>query len=156
MRLIGEYLELGSLGSLEPHGLVLYWKLLWCCPVDFAFSLSCDSVISKVVPAPEAKPAPALSRPKTPPPAPAAPAHVSPAPPPTLPLPLLAPAAACPALLPAPAAPAMAASAKGPVRSVVTETVSTYVVRALLPLPLTSPPPGEGRPEFKPRLAAGI
>ncbi|XP_008569552.1 PREDICTED: transcription initiation factor TFIID subunit 3, partial [Galeopterus variegatus] len=87
-------------------------------------------VISKVVPAPEAKPAPSLNRPKTPPPAPAAtavPVHVSPAP---VPLPLLAQATACPALMPSPA-PAISAagSSKGPVRSVVTETVSTYVIR---------------------------
>ncbi|XP_069314750.1 transcription initiation factor TFIID subunit 3 [Eulemur rufifrons] len=82
-------------------------------------------VISKVVPAPEAKPAPSLNLPKTPPPAAAppapGPAHLGPAaPPPPL-------AAACPALLslPGPAA----GSAKAPVRSVVTETVSTYVIR---------------------------
>ncbi|KAF0882946.1 TAF3 factor, partial [Crocuta crocuta] len=87
-------------------------------------------VISKVVPAPEAKPAPSLSRPKTPPPAavPApVPVHVAPAP---VPSSLLTPSAAAPALLPA-AAPAMsgAGSSKAPVRSVVTETVSTYVIR---------------------------
>ncbi|XP_053428113.1 transcription initiation factor TFIID subunit 3 [Nycticebus coucang] len=84
-------------------------------------------VISKVVPAPEAKPAPSLNRPKTPPPVAAAPApgptHVGPAPPP----PPLAPAA-CPALLPSPG-PTVAGSTKAPVRSVVTETVSTYVIR---------------------------
>ncbi|XP_048223875.1 transcription initiation factor TFIID subunit 3 isoform X2 [Perognathus longimembris pacificus] len=83
-------------------------------------------VISKVVPAPEAKPAPSLNRPKTPPPAPApVPVHVSPTP-----LPLLAQASACPALVPSPA-PAIsgAGSSKAPVRSVVTETVSTYVIR---------------------------
>ncbi|XP_055970575.1 transcription initiation factor TFIID subunit 3 [Sorex fumeus] len=77
-------------------------------------------VISKVVPAPEAKAAPALNRPKTPPPAPTP----TPAP---LPLPLLAPAAS-PALLPAPA-PTVSGAARAPVRSVVTETVSTYVIR---------------------------
>nr|XP_044991176.1 transcription initiation factor TFIID subunit 3 [Jaculus jaculus] len=85
-------------------------------------------VISKVVPAPEAKPAPSLNRPKTPPPAPVpVPLHVSPTP---LPLPLLTQAAACPALMPSPA-PAIsgAGSSKAPVRSVVTETVSTYVIR---------------------------
>ncbi|XP_039105410.1 transcription initiation factor TFIID subunit 3, partial [Hyaena hyaena] len=87
-------------------------------------------VISKVVPAPEAKPAPSLSRPKTPPPAgvPApVPVHVAPAP---VPSSLLTPSAAAPTLLPA-AAPAMsgAGSSKAPVRSVVTETVSTYVIR---------------------------
>ncbi|XP_072811116.1 transcription initiation factor TFIID subunit 3 isoform X2 [Vicugna pacos] len=87
-------------------------------------------VISKVVPAPEAKPAPSLNRPKTPPPAPAPapiPMHVTPAP---VPLPLLAQATAPPALMPAPS-PAIsgAASSKAPVRSVVTETVSTYVIR---------------------------
>ncbi|XP_023367187.1 transcription initiation factor TFIID subunit 3 [Otolemur garnettii] len=84
-------------------------------------------VISKVVPAPEAKPVPSLNRPKTPPPVAAAPApgptHVGPAPPP----PPLAPTA-CPALLPSPG-PTVAGSTKAPVRSVVTETVSTYVIR---------------------------
>ncbi|KAM4828464.1 transcription initiation factor TFIID subunit 3 isoform 2-T2 [Thomomys bottae] len=83
-------------------------------------------VISKVVPAPEAKPAPSLNRPKTPPPAPApVPVHMNPPP-----LPLLAQAAACPALVPSPS-PAIsgAGSSKAPVRSVVTETVSTYVIR---------------------------
>lgn len=87
-----------------------------------------DSVISKVVPAPEAKPTPSLSRPKTPPPAPVPiPVRVSPTP---LPPPLLTQAAVCPALMPS-TAPALsgAGSAKAPVRSVVTETVSTYVVR---------------------------
>ncbi|XP_005564656.3 transcription initiation factor TFIID subunit 3 isoform X1 [Macaca fascicularis] len=86
-------------------------------------------VISKVVPAPEAKPAPSQNRPKTPPPAPAptpGPMLVSPAP---VPLPLLAQAAAGPALLPSPGPAASGASAKAPVRSVVTETVSTYVIR---------------------------
>lgn len=87
-------------------------------------------VISKVVPAPEAKPAPSLNRPKTPPPAPVpapVPMHVSPAP---VPLPLLAQCSAPPAGLPAPPpAAAAATSAKAPVRSVVTETVSTYVIR---------------------------
>ncbi|KAM5235073.1 transcription initiation factor TFIID subunit 3 [Ctenodactylus gundi] len=85
-------------------------------------------VISKVVPAPEAKPTPSLNRPKTPPPPPVpVPVHVSPAP---LPVPLLTPAAACPALMPSPA-PALSATgtSKAPVRSVVTETVSTYVIR---------------------------
>uniref|UniRef100_A0A9L0RT79 TATA-box binding protein associated factor 3 n=1 Tax=Equus caballus TaxID=9796 RepID=A0A9L0RT79_HORSE len=85
-------------------------------------------VISKVVPAPEAKPAPSLSRPKTPPPAPApapVPVHVTPAP---VPLPLLAQSTTSPALMPSPS-PAIsgAGSSKAPVRSVVTETVSTYV-----------------------------
>ncbi|XP_031215290.1 transcription initiation factor TFIID subunit 3 isoform X1 [Mastomys coucha] len=85
-------------------------------------------VISKVVPAPEAKPAPSLNRPKTPPPAQVPiPVRVSPTP---LPPPLLTQAAVCPALMPSPA-PALsgAGSAKAPVRSVVTETVSTYVIR---------------------------
>ncbi|CAO2595041.1 Transcription initiation factor TFIID subunit 3 [Lemmus lemmus] len=85
-------------------------------------------VISKVVPAPEAKPAPSLNRPKTPPPAPVpVPVRVSPTP---LPPPLLAQATVCPALMPS-TAPALsgAGSAKAPVRSVVTETVSTYVIR---------------------------
>lgn len=87
-------------------------------------------VISKVVPAPEAKPAPSLNRPKTPPPAPApapVPVHVTPAP---VPLPLLAQATVSPALMPSPApATSGAGSSKAPVRSVVTETVSTYVIR---------------------------
>nr|BAC39218.1 unnamed protein product [Mus musculus] len=85
-------------------------------------------VISKVVPAPEAKPAPSLNRPKTPPPAPVPiPVRVSPTP---LQPPLLTQAAVCPALMPSPA-PALSGigSAKAPVRSVVTETVSTYVIR---------------------------
>ncbi|XP_077025572.1 transcription initiation factor TFIID subunit 3 [Tamandua tetradactyla] len=86
-------------------------------------------VISKVVPAPEAKPASSLNRPKTPPPTPTpvpAPLHL----PPAQPLPLLAPSTASPALLPSPS-PALSAagSSKAPVRSVVTETVSTYVIR---------------------------
>ncbi|EPY72641.1 hypothetical protein CB1_115005001, partial [Camelus ferus] len=98
----------------------IYFTILWWG----------NSVISKVVPAPEAKPAPSLNRPKTPPPAPAPapiPMHVTPAP---VPLPLLAQATAPPALMPAPS-PAIsgAASSKAPVRSVVTETVSTYVIR---------------------------
>ncbi|XP_070247765.1 transcription initiation factor TFIID subunit 3 isoform X1 [Myotis yumanensis] len=87
-------------------------------------------VISKVVPAPEAKPAPSLNRPKTPPPVsvPATvPVHVTPAP---VPLPLLAQSTSSPALMPSPS-PAIsgAGSSKAPVRSVVTETVSTYVIR---------------------------
>ncbi|XP_036317247.1 transcription initiation factor TFIID subunit 3 isoform X1 [Pipistrellus kuhlii] len=87
-------------------------------------------VISKVVPAPEAKPAPSLNRPKTPPPVsvPATvPVHVTPAP---VPLPLLAQSTSSPALMPTPS-PAIsgAGSSKAPVRSVVTETVSTYVIR---------------------------
>ncbi|XP_005383936.1 PREDICTED: transcription initiation factor TFIID subunit 3 isoform X1 [Chinchilla lanigera] len=85
-------------------------------------------VISKVVSAPEAKPAPSLNRPKTPPPTPAAvPVHMNPTP---LPLPLLPQATACPVLMPS-LAPALVAagSSKAPVRSVVTETVSTYVIR---------------------------
>ncbi|XP_004758014.1 transcription initiation factor TFIID subunit 3 [Mustela putorius furo] len=87
-------------------------------------------VISKVVPAPEAKPAPSLSRPKTPPPAAAptpVPMHVAPAP---VPSPLLTQSAVAPALMPAPS-PAVsgAGTSKAPVRSVVTETVSTYVIR---------------------------
>nr|XP_036857210.1 transcription initiation factor TFIID subunit 3 [Manis javanica] len=87
-------------------------------------------VISKVVPAPEAKPTPSLNRPRTPPPAPVpppVPVHVTPAP---VPLPLLTQSAASPALMPSPS-PAIsgAGSSKAPVRSVVTETVSTYVIR---------------------------
>ena len=56
--------------------------------------------------------------------------HVTPAP---VPLPLLAPASAPLAGMPAPAPAASgAASSKAPVRSVVTETVSTYVVSCFL------------------------
>ncbi|XP_019500100.1 PREDICTED: transcription initiation factor TFIID subunit 3 [Hipposideros armiger] len=87
-------------------------------------------VISKVVTAPEAKPAPSLNRPKTLPPAPAPaalPVHVTPAP---VPLPLLAQSPVASALMPSPS-PAIsgAGSSKAPVRSVVTETVSNYVIR---------------------------
>ncbi|XP_028933775.1 transcription initiation factor TFIID subunit 3 [Ornithorhynchus anatinus] len=87
-------------------------------------------VISKVVPAPEAKPPPSANRPKTPPPAPPPappPVHVTP---PPVPAPPPTQAAAAPALIPppSPAAPA-SGSSKTPVRSVVTETVSTYVIR---------------------------
>ncbi|XP_033018893.1 transcription initiation factor TFIID subunit 3 isoform X2 [Lacerta agilis] len=87
-------------------------------------------VISKVVSAPEAKPS-VMARPKTPPPPPSpapAPVHVAPPPPPVvLPLPpaIISPAAIPP---PSPAMPAVGGS-KGPVRSVVTETVSNYVIR---------------------------
>lgn len=118
---------------------VILWQCFKClillhCPVVTSPFLSLvDSVISKVVPAPEAKPAPSLSRPKTPPPAAApapVPVHVAPAP---VPSPLLTQSAAAPALMPAPS-PAIsgAGTSKAPVRSVVTETVSTYVVRCLL------------------------
>ncbi|XP_011357957.1 transcription initiation factor TFIID subunit 3 [Pteropus vampyrus] len=87
-------------------------------------------VISKVVPAPEPKAAPSLNRPKTPPPAPATapvPVHVTP---PPVPLPLLTQSTVSPALMASPS-PAIsgAGSSKAPVRSVVTETVSTYVIR---------------------------
>lgn len=86
-------------------------------------------VISKVVPAPEAKPATPVSRPKTPPPVPSpvpAPVHVTP---PPAPVPAPPQPTVSPALLP-PASPAVSAAggSKAPVRSVVTETVSTYVV----------------------------
>ncbi|XP_069048633.1 transcription initiation factor TFIID subunit 3 isoform X2 [Lepisosteus oculatus] len=100
-------------------------------------------VISKVVSTQEAKtPAPRTPvpkaapacRPRTPPPPPTpapAPVHVAapPAPAPQPPPPP-APAAASPAPVPppSPAVPA-AGSSKTPVRSVVTETVSTYVIR---------------------------
>ncbi|XP_075408515.1 transcription initiation factor TFIID subunit 3 isoform X1 [Tenrec ecaudatus] len=88
-------------------------------------------VISKVVSTPEAKTAAAsLGRPKTPPPTPATapvPLQVTP---PLVPLSLHAQPAASPALIPSPS-PAFsgAGSSKAPVRSVVTETVSTYVIR---------------------------
>ncbi|XP_072003513.1 transcription initiation factor TFIID subunit 3 isoform X1 [Engystomops pustulosus] len=85
-------------------------------------------VISKVVSAPDAKTAPPPSLPKSPPPVP------SPAPVPVLVPPPVqappAPAAASPA--PNPVAPAPGpntGNSKTPYRSVVTETVSTYVIR---------------------------
>uniref|UniRef100_H0XQP6 Transcription initiation factor TFIID subunit 3 n=1 Tax=Otolemur garnettii TaxID=30611 RepID=H0XQP6_OTOGA len=85
-------------------------------------------VISKVVPAPEGRLAPCLNRPKTPPPATEAraphPTHGGP----VSPLRPLAPPAG-PALLLPSLGPMVARSAKGLVRSVVTETVSTYVIR---------------------------
>ncbi|XP_059581743.1 transcription initiation factor TFIID subunit 3 [Alligator mississippiensis] len=88
-------------------------------------------VISKVVSAPEAKPSTPVNRPKTPPPAPSpvpAPVHVTPPPAPAPPP--LPPPAVQPALIPPPS-PAVSAAggSKAPVRSVVTETVSTYVIR---------------------------
>ncbi|NXO52705.1 TAF3 factor, partial [Aramus guarauna] len=87
-------------------------------------------VISKVVPAPEAKPSTPVSRPKTPPPVPSpvpAPVHVTPPPAPAPPPPQ---ATVSPVLIPPPS-PAVSAAggSKAPVRSVVTETVSTYVIR---------------------------
>ncbi|XP_044284219.1 transcription initiation factor TFIID subunit 3 isoform X2 [Varanus komodoensis] len=88
-------------------------------------------VISKVVSTPEAKPSALQARPKTPPP-PAIPApapiHVTPPPPPVVPP--LPPATISPALIP-PLSPAVSAvgGTKPPVRSVVTETVSNYVIR---------------------------
>ncbi|XP_053321382.1 transcription initiation factor TFIID subunit 3 isoform X2 [Spea bombifrons] len=94
-------------------------------------------VISKVVSAPEGKPSAPPSLPKSPPPAP------SPAPAPVVaPPPVQAPAAASPAPNPAPAPShphpppppppppgPTTGNTKTPVRSVVTETVSTYVIR---------------------------
>ncbi|XP_075713579.1 transcription initiation factor TFIID subunit 3 isoform X2 [Rhinoderma darwinii] len=82
-------------------------------------------VISKVVPTPDAKAAPPPSLPKSPPPAPSpAPAPVLVVPPPVQPSPT--PAAASPA----PSAPGPnTGNSKTPYRSVVTETVSTYVIR---------------------------
>ncbi|XP_038259520.1 transcription initiation factor TFIID subunit 3 [Dermochelys coriacea] len=87
-------------------------------------------VISKVVSAPEAKPSTPVSRPKTPPPVPSpvpAPVLVTPPPAPAPPPPQ---ATISPALIP-PSSPAVSAAggSKAPVRSVVTETVSTYVIR---------------------------
>ncbi|XP_066448186.1 transcription initiation factor TFIID subunit 3 isoform X1 [Eleutherodactylus coqui] len=86
-------------------------------------------VISKVVSAPDAKAAPPPSLPKSPPPAPSpAPAPVIVVPPPVQAPP--APAATSPAPNPAPPAPASnTGNSKTPYRSVVTETVSTYVIR---------------------------
>ncbi|XP_063164516.1 transcription initiation factor TFIID subunit 3 isoform X1 [Candoia aspera] len=90
-------------------------------------------VISKVVSTTEAKPSSLSARPKTPPPPPSpapAPVHVAPPPPPPSAVPPLPPATISPALIPpsSPAASAMGSS-KVPVRSVVTETVSNYVIR---------------------------
>ncbi|XP_067915610.1 transcription initiation factor TFIID subunit 3 [Heterodontus francisci] len=90
-------------------------------------------VISKVVPVTETKPSPPAGHPKTPPPPSPAPPPIHIAPPLTpapLPLPTAAPS-------PAPTLPAVspvasgsgAGASKTPVRSVVTETVSTYVIR---------------------------
>uniref|UniRef100_A0A8D0G5E9 Transcription initiation factor TFIID subunit 3 n=1 Tax=Sphenodon punctatus TaxID=8508 RepID=A0A8D0G5E9_SPHPU len=87
-------------------------------------------VISKVVPVPEAKPSTPVNRPKTPPPSPSpvpVPVHVTPpAPiPPPPPQPTISPA-----LIPPPSpAVSVAGSSRAPVRSVVTETVSTYVIQ---------------------------
>ncbi|XP_066490291.1 transcription initiation factor TFIID subunit 3 isoform X2 [Tiliqua scincoides] len=89
-------------------------------------------VISKVVSAPETKPSTLLARPKTPPPlpspAPPAPVHITPPAPPGVPA--LPPATISPSLIP-PLSPAISATggSKAPVRSVVTETVSNYVIR---------------------------
>ncbi|XP_075064702.1 transcription initiation factor TFIID subunit 3 isoform X2 [Mixophyes fleayi] len=86
-------------------------------------------VISKVVSAPDAKVAPPPSLPKSPPPTPSpAPAPVLVVPPPVQPPPV--PAAASSAPNPAPATPGPnTGNSKTPYRSVVTETVSTYVIR---------------------------
>ncbi|XP_056429233.1 transcription initiation factor TFIID subunit 3 [Hyla sarda] len=86
-------------------------------------------VISKVVSAPEVKAAPPPSLPKSPPPAPSpAPAPVLVVPPPVQAAPI--PAAASPAPNPAPPATAPnTGNSKTPYRTVVTETVSTYVIR---------------------------
>ncbi|XP_055509407.1 transcription initiation factor TFIID subunit 3 [Leucoraja erinacea] len=90
-------------------------------------------VISKVVPVTEAKPSPPTAHPKTPPPPSPAPApiHIAAALTP-VPLPLStavpSPAPALPAASPAATCSASGTS-KTPVRSVVTETVSTYVIR---------------------------
>ncbi|KAJ6666276.1 hypothetical protein lerEdw1_000548 [Lerista edwardsae] len=96
----------------------------------FTGSFFWHSVISKVVSAPETKPSTLLARPKTPPPPPSpapAPVHITPPVPPIVPA--LPPATIIPSLLPPPS-PAISAAggSKGPVRSVVTETVSNYVV----------------------------
>ncbi|KAM8973701.1 transcription initiation factor TFIID subunit 3 isoform 2-T2 [Pelodytes ibericus] len=82
-------------------------------------------VISKVVSAPETKAAAPPPLPKSPPPTPS-PAPVVMVPPPVQPPP--APAAASPVPNPAPPPGANAGNSKTPVRSVVTETVSTYVI----------------------------
>ncbi|XP_069834859.1 transcription initiation factor TFIID subunit 3 [Dendropsophus ebraccatus] len=86
-------------------------------------------VISKVVSAPDAKAAPPPSLPKSPPPAPSpAPAPVLVVPPPVQTPPI--PAAASPAPNPAPPASGPnTGNSKTPYRTVVTETVSTYVIR---------------------------
>ncbi|NWU95627.1 TAF3 factor, partial [Upupa epops] len=87
-------------------------------------------VISKVVPAPEAKASIPAGRPKTPPPVPPpvpAPVHITPPPAPAPPPPQ---ATVSPVLIPPPSPAASATGgSKAPVRSVVTETVSTYVIR---------------------------
>ncbi|XP_074124812.1 transcription initiation factor TFIID subunit 3 [Sminthopsis crassicaudata] len=87
-------------------------------------------VISKVVPAPEAKPSPSLTRPKSPPPVPSpapVPVHMTP---PPVPIPPPPQASISPAMIPPPSpAIAVAGGSKAPVRSVVTETVSNYVIR---------------------------
>ncbi|XP_040269225.1 transcription initiation factor TFIID subunit 3 isoform X2 [Bufo bufo] len=86
-------------------------------------------VISKVVSAPDAKGAAPTSLPKSPPPVPSpAPAPVLVVPPPVQAPP--APATASPAPNPAPPATGPnTGNSKTPYRSVVTETVSTYVIR---------------------------
>ncbi|XP_043824264.1 transcription initiation factor TFIID subunit 3 [Dromiciops gliroides] len=87
-------------------------------------------VISKVVPAPEAKPSPSVTRPKSPPPAPSpapVPVHMTP---PPVPVPPPPQASVSPAMIPPPSpAIAVPGGSKAPVRSVVTETVSNYVIR---------------------------
>lgn len=109
----------------------VFLGIIFVCAQCFISSVCLfDSVISKVVSAPEAKPSALLARPKTPPPPPSpapAPLHVTP-PTPAAVAPLL-PAAISPALIPPPS-PAITApgGCKAPVRSVVTETVSNYVV----------------------------
>lgn len=122
-------------------------RVMWISCSIFSFSLISDQsllsrssaltilnvgpcrVISKVVSAPEAKPSTPAARPKTPPPVPSpvpAPVHVTPPPAPAPPPPQ---ATISPVLIPPPS-PAVSAAggSKAPVRSVVTETVSTYVV----------------------------
>ncbi|XP_060698620.1 transcription initiation factor TFIID subunit 3 isoform X1 [Hemiscyllium ocellatum] len=90
-------------------------------------------VISKVVPVTEAKPSPPAGHPKTPPPPSPAPTPIHIAPPVTptsLPVPTAVPSPAptLPVISPAVSGSGAGAS-KTPVRSVVTETVSTYVIR---------------------------
>lgn len=110
-------------------------RLLLSFPSTLNDSHFCSyRVISKVVPAPEAKPSTPVSRPKTPPPVPSpvpAPIHVTP---PSAPAPPAPQATVSQVLIPPPSpAVSAAAGSKAPVRSVVTETVSTYVVGNVLP-----------------------
>ncbi|XP_063304341.1 transcription initiation factor TFIID subunit 3 isoform X2 [Pelobates fuscus] len=87
-------------------------------------------VISKVVPTPDGKQSAPLALPKSPPPAPSpAPAPVVIPPPPVKAPPVPAAPSPAPKPAPPPAAAGNTSNSKTPVRSVVTETVSVYVIR---------------------------